>query len=128
MMQAPGELRQKYFNEVHALTILAASNNRLEKKNKAGGASCMESHCRKETQRNGKEDKDKKDDDDDIPVCDDSLTQLGNTTWWVELTCKREVYVDNLVMSVCGNEFACLHNRDSMDFMNDEKFGRFILK
>ena len=30
MMQAPGELRQKYFDEVYALSILAVTNSRLE--------------------------------------------------------------------------------------------------
>ena len=34
----------------------------------------------------------------------------------------------DLVKSVLGNEFACVHNQDSSDFMNKSKFERFMLQ
>ncbi len=39
MMQAPGELQQKYFNEVYASSILAATN---VWKKKQGKLSCVQ--------------------------------------------------------------------------------------
>ena len=42
MMQAPGELRQKYFDEVYAQSILAATNSRLEEETRQ-----VELHVRK---------------------------------------------------------------------------------
>ena len=38
------------------------------------------------------------------------------------------VEAHHLSNAECGTEFACLHNRDTHDFTNDEKFERFILK
>ena len=51
-----------------------------------------------------------------------------NMPCWVELVCNGEVNAADLLKSCYSNEFACLHNRDSTDFMNESKFERFILK
>jgi hypothetical protein len=59
---------------------------------------------------------------------DVSSPHLYKTSRWVELPCKGEVCTADLVKSIHGNEFACLHNRDGTDFMNEAKFERFILK
>jgi hypothetical protein len=55
-------------------------------------------------------------------------TYKQNVSCWVELACKGEVTAADLLKSCYGSEFACLHNRDSSDFMNELKFKRFILK
>ena len=57
-----------------------------------------------------------------------NISQPHNTSHWVELVCNGEVNVADLLKSCYGNEFACLHNRDSTDFMNESRFERFILK
>ncbi len=66
--------------------------------------------------------------------CEESVSMLHNTSQphntshWVELAYNREVNAADLLKSCCGNAFACLHNRDCTDFMNESKFERFILK
>lgn len=46
----------------------------------------------------------------------------------MQLTRKGEVITPVLSNSVKGVEFECIHNYDSTDFMNKNKFERFILK
>ena len=66
--------------------------------------------------------------------CEESMSTLHNTfqphntSLWVELVCNGEVNAADPLKSCYDNEFACLHNRDSTDFMNESKFERFILK
>lgn len=48
---------------------------------------------------------------------------------WVQLARGGKVIeASDLLASSRGAEFACVHNRDSQDFMNESKFERFILK
>ena len=65
------------------------------------------------------------DKEDNIDEADD----IHNQSRWVQLALSRDdVQASELVNSKKGSEFACLHNRDSNDFMNESKFQRFILK
>jgi hypothetical protein len=54
---------------------------------------------------------------------------LLNQSKWIQLI-GTGLVVENhhLCNAEIGAEFACVHNRDSSDFMNQEKFERFILK
>ena len=129
MMQAPVELQQKYFDEVYASSILAATNSHLEEKTRQ-----VESRARKVTLEKKIVEFHLEIEGGDSISCEESVSMLHNTSQthnishWVELACNGEVNAADLVKSCYGNEFACLHNRDSTDFMNESKFERFILK
>ena len=88
MMQAPGELRQKYFDEVYALTILAALNSHLDEEIREVELRARKAIAEKKLTEMEEKDKDEKDGDDNVPVCDDFSTRLGNTSWWVQPVCK----------------------------------------
>jgi hypothetical protein len=59
-----------------------------------------------------------------------SETNITNTLskWMQLLGTGLVVEVHHLRNAEIGAEFACVHNRDSSDFMNQGKFERFILK
>ena len=63
---------------------------------------------------------------------DNNETMLGEFTdqsCWVQLVVVRKpVEAAGLAASSKGSVFACVHNRDNNDFMNLDKFERFILK
>jgi hypothetical protein len=62
---------------------------------------------------------------------DDSanVVQFTDQSRWVQLVLGgKTVEAVDLIASSKGAEFACIHNRDSLDFMNIDKFKRFILK
>jgi len=139
MMQAPDELRQKYFDEIYALNILVASNNCLEEETRQVELCARKAIADKKLAEcnvlmEGSDGEDNGEENESVSVSkvlkdpEVYLTLLCNTPHWVELACKGEICADDLVNSLRGNEFACLHNRDSMDFMNEAKFERFILK
>ena len=48
--------------------------------------------------------------------------------WLQLLEAGLVVVVHHLCSAEHGAEFACMHNPDSQDFMNTDKFERFILK
>ncbi len=59
----------------------------------------------------------------------DTEDNVNNQSRWVQLAMQRkDVQASDLMNCSRGTEFACLHNRDSHDFMNESKFKRFILK
>ena len=66
--------------------------------------------------------------DSDDESSDHSASKNQNVSRWVELARRGEVTAADLLKSCYRSEFACLHNRDSSDFMNESKFERFILK
>ena len=118
------------------MTILVASNNDLEEETRQAEVCVRKVIAEKKLTEFDVEIEDKDNHDnaaesknpDDLKDPDDWLSPLGNTSHWVELARKEEVGAVDLAKSVCGNEFACLHNRDSSDVMNQAKFKRFILK
>ena len=120
MMQAPYELRQKYFDEVYAQSILAATSSCMEEETRQ-----VELCARKASLKNKIMECHLETEGEDSISCEESLSmlhntsQLHNTSCWVELACNGEVNSADLLKSCYGNEFACLHNRDSIDFMNE---------
>ncbi len=65
------------------------------------------------------------------PVVADSPTKLDHTqtSRWIQLLgngLKAEPH--HLCNAEKGAEFACVHNHDSLDFMNNDKFQHFILR
>jgi hypothetical protein len=127
VMQALDEVRQNYFDEVYELNLLEAKNCCLEEEVKY-----VELHRRMQEAK-------KKEKESDIEV---DTTIIGNynkhdeqdsqsqgfVSHWLQLVCETEVTQQDLVKSVLGNELACVHNRDSNNFMNETKFDRFILQ
>ncbi len=58
-----------------------------------------------------------------------SIRKTNTLSKWMQLLgTGLVVEVHHLRNAEIGAEFACVHNRDSSDFMNQEKFERFILK
>ncbi len=133
MMQAPGELRQKYFDEVYAQSILAATNSRLEEETRQAELRARKAIAEKklaecQTVVGTKSDNTGIEEiDSDDESSDHSASKNQNVSRWVELARRGEVTAADLLKSCYGSEFACLHNRDSSDFMNESKFERFIL-
>jgi hypothetical protein len=135
MMQAPGELRQKYFDEVYAQSILAATNSHLEEETRqvelrARKASAEKklAECQTVVEGTKCDNMGIEEIDSDNDSSEESIATKQNVSHWVELARKGEGTVADLLKSCYGSEFACLHNRDSSDFMNESKFKRFILK
>ena len=135
MMQAPGELRQKYFDEVYAQSILMATNSCLEEETRqvelcARKASVEQKleECQIVVEGTDCDDMGNEEIDSEDNSSKESVPTKQNISRWVELTCKGEVTAADLLKSCYSSEFACLHNRDRTDFMNKSKFEQFILK
>lgn len=57
------------------------------------------------------------------------MQENENKSNWLQLMeTGLVVAVHHLCSAEHGAEFACMHNHDSQDFMNTDKFERFILK
>jgi hypothetical protein len=57
-----------------------------------------------------------------------SITKEDNLHWMQIILGNKDVEAVEWVHFIRGDEFACVHNRDSKDFMNVSKFEHFILK
>ena len=62
-------------------------------------------------------------------LCDSHLFLDNNQSKWIKLLGSGLVpSTHHLKNAENGAEFACVHNRDANDFMNEDKFERFILR
>ena len=136
MMSAPPEVRNVYFDKIYKTINLETTNRRMEQEVRQ-----LELLARKRQLEKVKVDENDKDNVDqqagvsdtnneDRP--DNKATMFGDFTdqsRWVQLVVGRKpVKAADLAASSKGSVFACVHNRDNNDFMNLDKFERFILK
>ena len=98
MMQAPGELRQKYFDEVYAQSILVATNSRLEEETRqvelhARKASAEKKlvECQTVVEGTNCDNTGIEEIDSDDKSSDDSAPKKQDVSRWVELACRGEV-------------------------------------
>lgn len=56
------------------------------------------------------------------------MQENENKSKWHLMETGLVVAAHHLYSAEHGTEFACMHNRDSQDFMHTDKFERFILK
>ena len=138
MMSAPTVIRESYFGDIYATIQLKTANRRMQEEVRQ-----LELAAKKKELEDQLSRKNNNADSDDEPVHDKTRTDDGsdkeddpddsyniqNQSPWVKLALSREeVNASDLANCQNGTEFACLHNRDSHDFMNESKFHRFILK
>jgi hypothetical protein len=62
------------------------------------------------------------------PCADSHDTNLNQSKWIQLLGTGLVVEQHHLCSAEKGAEFACVHNHDSTDYMNKEKFLRYILR
>ncbi len=61
------------------------------------------------------------------PICNTNI--LHDQSKWIQLIgTGLVVEAHHLCSAEKGNEFACVHNPDNTDFMNQEKFLRYVLR
>ena len=99
------KLREMLENAEHVDCGNEADNNENTASNEE--VECLNSHC--------------------TPVCDTNTFE--NQSKWLQLLGSGlATEPHHLCIAETGAEFACVHNRDSSDFMNKDKFLRYILR
>lgn len=124
-MQAPSEVREKYFNMYESITLeatncsmeeevskleLQAQKRKLEKMFKGVSTNVYE-ETEMKMDKNG------------------NVIDVENHLYEMKLFVGTPI-VESSDLANCskGQDVACVHNRDSSDFMNEEKFECIILK
>jgi hypothetical protein len=104
MMQAPGELRQKYFDEVYAQSILTATNSCLEEETmqvelcaRKAIAEKKLAECQAVVEQTKSDNTGIEENDSDDKSSDDSAPKKQNVSHWVELACRGEVTAADLL-------------------------------
>ena len=132
MMSAPSEICEKYFGEIYTTIQLETANRRIQEE-----VHQLELLAKKKQLEEliAQCDKNEKNNEflDDIGAEDlyeyEKEDSIDYQSRWVQLARGGKVIeASDLLASSRGAEFACVHNRDSQDFMNESKFERFILK
>jgi hypothetical protein len=132
MMSAPLEIREKYFGEIYTAIQLETANRRMQEEVRQ-----LELLAKKKEleevigKSNTDEQKECLDENEGTGDTNESDIEdsINNQSRWVQLAMgRKEVQASELLNCSRGTEFACVHNRDSQDFMNESKFQRFILK
>ena len=138
MMSAPVDIREKYFGEIYSTIQLETANRRMQEevrqlelvaKKKELEALISRSNKSRRSEDLSVEEGIEGDDVSEKEEEANGENNLNNQSRWVQLAMgKTEVQASELLHCPKGTEFACVHNRDSNDFMNESKFQRFILK
>ena len=145
MSNAPSPIKKTYFENLYRSIAAAAETRATEVENQRKMADLKrreldlqersiqlgESLLAEEEKEEGKLSDDGEVDlareqptDREVSICGEE----NKSRWLLLMETGLVVEAHHLSNAECGTEFACLHNRDTHDFTNDEKFERFILK
>jgi len=136
MMCAPPEMRNEYFDKIYKTINLETTNQSMEEEVRQLELLARQRELEKATaDKNDNHNVDQQagvsdTNNEDRP--DNNATMFGEFTdqsRWVQLVVGRKpVEAADLAASSKGSVFACVHNRDNNDFMDLDKFERFISK
>jgi hypothetical protein len=130
MMAAPLEIREKYFAEVYATIQMESTNRRMQEEVRQLELMARKKQLEDELKKADVNDAEEQDDNAGMGCNNEAEnTDNNNQSLWVQIASRmNNVQASDLLNCSKGTVFACLHNRDSHDFMNESKFVRYILK
>jgi hypothetical protein len=134
MTSAPPKVRNEYFDKIHKTVNLETTYRRMEEEVQQLELLARKRELEKvmadkndnvDQQAGGRDTNNENGPDNNATkFCD-----FTDQSRWVQLVVGRQpVEAADLAASSKGSESACVHNRDNNDFMNLDKFERFILK